>query len=131
MLDPRVRLISVSGDLDLANQRGLRSALAEAAGDRSRELVLDLRAVTFLDSSALAVVLHAHHQFARQARAMACVVSPGPVQRLLQTSGLRDALLLCETPEQAASAVLNRRPRSSSSDRDPDRAAARRASGQP
>src|SRR4051812_268031 len=57
MLDPRIRVLTVSGELDLQTQRRLRSDLSEAAGDRSRELLIDLRGVTFLDSSVLAVLV--------------------------------------------------------------------------
>ena len=46
MLDPRVQLITVSGALDLAAERRLRSDLSEAAGVASREVVIDLRGVT-------------------------------------------------------------------------------------
>jgi anti-anti-sigma factor len=106
MLDPSVRLIAVSGALELATERRLRSDLREAAGDRSRELVIDLRGVTFIDSSGLAVLVHADQQFRRQGRAMACVIRPGPVERLLDAAGLRDALHLFGTPEEAAAHVL-------------------------
>jgi anti-anti-sigma factor len=81
------------------------STLAEAVGD--------LRGVTFIESSVLAVLVHAHQQLERQARAMACVVRPGPVQSLLDTIGLRAALLICDSPEEGAARVLGaRRPSS-------------------
>jgi anti-anti-sigma factor len=80
MLDPRVRVLTVSGELDLQTQRRLRSELSEAAGDRSRELLIDLRGVTFLDSSVLAVIVHTDQQLRRQGRAMACVTRTGPVR---------------------------------------------------
>ena len=111
MLDPRVQLIAVSGALDLAAERRLRSDLSEAAGVPSRELVLDLRAVTFMDSSALAVLVHANQQFQRQGRAIACVTRAGPVQRLLEVTGLRDALQIFDTLEDAAAHVLRNDPR--------------------
>ena len=113
VLDARVQLITLSGALGLSNERQLRSALAEAVGDRSRELVVDLRGVTFIESSALAVLIHAHQQLERQARAMACVVRAGPVRSLLDAVGLRDALLICDSPEEGAARVLAaRRPSS-------------------
>jgi anti-sigma B factor antagonist len=106
MLDPRVQLITVSGALDLAAERRLRSDLSEAAGVTSREVVIDLRGVTFMDSSALAVLVHANQQFQRQGRAIACVTRAGPVQRLLDATGLRDALNAFSTLEDAAAHVL-------------------------
>jgi anti-anti-sigma factor len=106
MLDPRVRVLTVSGELDLQTQRRLRSELSEAAGDRSRELLIDLRGVTFLDSSVLAVIVHTEQQLRRQGRAMACVTSTGPVEQLVEKSGLRDTLQLFATPDEAAAYVV-------------------------
>jgi anti-sigma B factor antagonist len=110
MLDPRVQLITVSGALDLAAERRLRSDLSEAAGVTSREVVIDLRGVTFMDSSALAVLVHANQQFQRQGRVIACVTRAGPVQRLLDVTGLSHALLAFDTPEEAAAHVLRNDP---------------------
>jgi anti-sigma B factor antagonist len=110
MLDPRVQLITVSGALDLAAERRLRSDLSEAAGVTSREVVIDLRGVTFMDSSALAVLVHANQQFQRQGRVIACVTGAGPVQRLLDVTGLSHALLAFDTPEEAAAHVLRNDP---------------------
>jgi anti-anti-sigma factor len=81
----------------LTVERRLRSDLSAAAGDQSRELVIDLRGVTFIDSSALAILVHADRQFQRQDRAIACVVREGPVQRLLDVTGLRRALHVFDT----------------------------------
>ena len=101
--DARVVVITLSGALDLAAQRRLTADLSEAVGDRSRELVIDLRAVTFIDSSALGVLVHAHQQLQRQGRAMACVLSDGPVRRLLEVTRMEEQLLVFETPEEASS----------------------------
>jgi anti-anti-sigma factor len=109
MLDPRIRLITLSGVVDLSIERRLQRDLSEAAGDRSRELVIDLRGVTSIDSSVLAVLVHAQNQLQRQARALACVVRPGPVQQLLELTGLRNELLVCSTPEEAAAQLLDER----------------------
>lgn len=110
MLDPRIRLLALSGELDLATEREVRAELAQAAGDRSRELVVDLRPVTFIDSSGLALIVHAHLQLERQGRALACVVRDGAVRRLLDQTGLADTLPAFDTPEQAVAHVLRERP---------------------
>jgi hypothetical protein len=55
----------------------------------------------------LAVLIHADQQFRRQGRTMACVVREGgPLQRLLETTGLGDGLLQCRDLASAASQVL-------------------------
>lgn len=109
-MDPRITLITLRGALDLAAERSLRADLSAAAGDLSRALVLDLRGVTFIDSMGLAVLVHADQQFRRQGRSMACVVRDGgPLQRLLETTGMRDGLLQFRSLENAASHVLSDR----------------------
>jgi anti-anti-sigma factor len=105
---PNVRLITVSGVLDLATERRLRSDLSQAAGDPSRELLIDLRGVTFMDSSALAILVHTDQQLRRQGRVMGCIIRPGPVERLLDATGLRDTLQLFATHEEAVAHVLDR-----------------------
>jgi anti-anti-sigma factor len=106
MGDPRVQSIALSGALDLATERRLRADVSQAAGDPSRGLVIDLRGVTFMESSTLAVLVHADRQFRRQGRVLACVVRQGPVERLLDVSGLRQTLAVFETPEEAAAHVV-------------------------
>lgn len=109
-MDPRITLITLSGALDLASERSLRADLAAAAGDLSHELVVDLRGVTLIDSMGLAVLIHADQQFRRQGRSMACVVrDDGPLQRLLATTGMEDALLQFSSIGSAASHVLRDR----------------------
>jgi anti-anti-sigma factor len=101
----------VSGALDVQTQRRLRSQLSEAAGDRSRGLLIDLRGVTSLDSSLLAVLVHVDQQFRRQGRAMACVTRPGPVDELLDATVLRETLELFTAPVEAAAYVIGGRAR--------------------
>ena len=106
MLDPRVRLLTVADALDLHSQRRLQSLLSAAVDDHSRELVIDLRGVTALDSSLLAVLVHTDQQFRPQKRAIACVTRPGPVEDLLDATGLRETLQLFAAPEQAAAYLV-------------------------
>jgi anti-anti-sigma factor len=106
-MDSRVTVITLTGQVDLSSERRLRSDLAAAAGDASRALVLDVRGVTFMDSTALAVVVHADQQFRRQGRSMACVLrDDGPVDRLLQQTGVRDGLRIFRRLEDAIDELL-------------------------
>jgi anti-sigma B factor antagonist len=106
MLDNRITLITISGELDLPAERRLRPDLTEAVGDRSREIVVDLRDVTFIDSCGLALLVHAHQQLQRQGRALACVAQEGPVPRMLEAAGLSDILRLFGSVDEAAAHLL-------------------------
>ena len=54
---PEVTRLAVGGEVDLAGGRELRDAMEQAALDRAAGVELDLREVSFLDSSGLAAVL--------------------------------------------------------------------------
>ena len=82
--------LAFQGELDLHAARGLRATLNQAVGDSASEPVVDLRDVTFIDSTALGVLVHAAEQMRRQGRTLELLVTDGPVMELLTTSGLVD-----------------------------------------
>jgi anti-sigma B factor antagonist len=102
-------VIAPSGELDLESTRSLGGELSQAVGDASRELVLDLSRVSFMDSTALGAILRAHTQLRRQGRPMA-VVAPrdDSVNRLFEVSGVSRELRLYETREAAQEALRSR-----------------------
>lgn len=51
-------LLATTGDLDIATVPALRERLAAIAARSPRRLVLDLRGVSFIDSTALAALIH-------------------------------------------------------------------------
>ena len=67
-----VEIISLEGDLDLTNANLVREAV-EAT--RSETVVLDLSAVTFLDSMAISTLEGGHRRLASEDRSLV-VVSP-------------------------------------------------------
>lgn len=56
---PSGTVIRLGGDLDLYNADAVRAALADAAAGNPGRVVVDLSRVTFLDSTALGVLLEA------------------------------------------------------------------------
>lgn len=97
------RTISLFGELDLRSAREMQSALSEAVGDRSRELVIDLRKVSFIDSTALGALVRAAEQLRNQGRTLTLIRTPGdPVDGLLEVSGLGERFALLSDPPEAA-----------------------------
>ena len=79
--------LEVAGELDLAASSTLRAALAELA-DGGGDVTLDLSAVTFIDSTALSVLVHRHTEMAA-AGGRLIVTNPSPVVvRILHLAGL-------------------------------------------
>jgi anti-sigma B factor antagonist len=51
-------IVGVSGELDIASVGALQTALEELRGTGWSSIVIDLRELTFIDSSGLALLLH-------------------------------------------------------------------------
>jgi anti-sigma B factor antagonist len=67
--------LTATGELDMAGVPALDEALVWAAEAGVAELVLDLRGVTFIDSSGIRCVLDAHHR--SRARGAELSIVPG------------------------------------------------------
>ncbi len=97
-------VVAVRGEVDLASADTLRDLL-QAPEARAATVILDLRQVTFIDSSGLSVIL-SHNKLAA-ADGFRFVVAVGgarAVERLFELTGLRDALNLIDDPETALEA---------------------------
>jgi anti-anti-sigma factor len=100
------RIVAPAGELDVATSRAIGSELAQAAGDASRPLVVDLSEVTLMDSSALGAIVQAHLRMRRQGRSMAVVVPPGSAAAaLLNVTHSGGQLPLHATRDEALQAL--------------------------
>ncbi len=99
--DPSGLAITVSGELDIATAPALRDRLDAAIEAGTHRLVIDLSALTFLDSVALATIVHAKQRLPEDGR-MALAVDPSSyVMLVFESGGLPQVLDLVETREQA------------------------------
>ncbi len=89
--DEHATTIVATGALDLASAAELRTA-AHAASDGAREVVLDLRDLTFIDSSGLGTLLNLRGELRREGVAMVVETEDGPVRRALESTGLGELL---------------------------------------
>ena len=89
--DGRV-IITMEGELDMANAPGLQSAVESRELADAGTVVLDLQGLTFLDSTGLRVILAAWERC--RARGQEFAVTPGSaqVQRLLSITGVGEHL---------------------------------------
>ena len=97
--------IRVAGELDLATAPQLERALCEAKV-RARSVVLDLRALTFMDCAGVGVIVRSNQRAKRMGRRLVLVRGPAQVHCLFALSGTADGLEivdldLCEPPVQA------------------------------
>jgi anti-sigma B factor antagonist len=85
--------LAASGEIDYGNVASLRSALLELIRAKTPDLVVDLADVSFIDSTALSVLVQAKQRLESNGGRMA-VSRPQPrVARVLQLAGLEDYLV--------------------------------------
>jgi anti-sigma B factor antagonist len=99
--EPAGVIITVSGELDIATAPSLRDQLTAAIEAGRHRLVIDLSAITFLDSVALAAIVHAKQRLPEEGK-MALAIDPSSyVMLVFESGGLPQILDLVETREQA------------------------------
>jgi anti-sigma B factor antagonist len=104
--DPRGRVVRPRGELGAEATDDLRAAVTAALGDGQVPVVLDLTEVTFMDSTALSIVLGALRE--AWARGQGLLVA-GPLQptivSLLGITGVDRFLTVHESREAALAAL--------------------------
>ena len=100
-------VVTASGDVDISTSPELRSALAEvtAAGAGSRAIVVDLGDVSFVDSTALGVLVGAYTAIRNKGGRFAIVNDHESVLKVLRITALHDVLGARPTLAEAIAAV--------------------------
>lgn len=95
-------ILRVDGELDLQTAEEFRHA-AEEAMDRHRcyRLVLNLRRVSFIDSSGLGAILGRYRRVAQRQGRMAIVAPPPHVQAVLEMAGIRKIIPIYSSEQKA------------------------------
>src|ERR671928_660596 len=93
-------VLSLAGELDLYNAEEVRSGLLDACAGEPKVLVVDLEEVTFIDSTALGVLIEARSRMAD--RSGFRLAAPGlETRRALEVSGLDRHFLVFDTVDDA------------------------------
>lgn len=85
-------IVVLAGEFDLATAAPVREALGRAIGQQQERLVVDLRSVTFIDSSGLHTILDAYRLCRDTGPRL--TIRPGPpnVQQVFELTNLLDSL---------------------------------------
>ncbi len=94
-------ILELRGELDMACAPQLDEAVAGADLDGSGAVVLDLRGVSFLDSTGLKAIFRARKAVRESGRRFAVTEGSAQVQRLLGLTRLDEHLHVIDTPESA------------------------------
>ena len=97
---PGWAILSPSGEIDLATVGQLEDALTASMGNDT-DVAVDLTGVTFMDSTGLRALLAANQNLSESGHRLALVVAGGPVDRLLDISGVGQTLAIFQSLEAA------------------------------
>jgi anti-sigma B factor antagonist len=98
---PSVRL---AGEIDVASARDLNESLGELVGTQARAAIIDVRDVTFIDTTAVGALVRTSERLRRQSRSLILICPPGPVHDLLEACGMLDRFLVMPDEDAAAAA---------------------------
>ena len=95
-----VAVLPLGGDLDLSTVGAAARSIRRAEARRPSVLVLDLRDVTFIDSTMLREIVAAHLRARREGRRLALAVASDAVRRLFRITLLEWRLEIVDDPAE-------------------------------
>lgn len=108
--DERTSVVALEGELDLGRAPNLKWALVDSVDAGCRQLVVDLSRVTFMDSTALGVLVGVNRSLAIGAR-LAIVCVHANVLKIFELSGMDGSFAIYPTLDQALAYVRGQTPR--------------------
>lgn len=96
-------IVALEGEIDLSTVPDAERKIADAEASAPGRLVIDLRDVTFMDSSGLRALLTAHRRAEEAGRGFALVRGSDTVTRLLDVTGLSERLEVLDEPPAESS----------------------------
>ena len=94
-------VLTVTGEIDMDSRSILAEALSKAAAAHPSVVIVDLAAVTFMDSTGLTTLLVARRDLAGQGGRIALVQVQPPLLRVLNMTGADRVITICPTVDQA------------------------------
>ena len=98
-------VVSVGGEVDIFTAPQFKECMVELLDSGVRRLVIDLSEVTFIDSTALGVLIGGVRRVHGVGGAMALVVTSRPVERVLGVTGLDRVFAMYATRAEALEAI--------------------------
>lgn len=105
-IDDDVYSIQVEGDFDGALRDHGIAVTDAALGEGPRALLVDVKHCTFIDSTAIAVILGARHRALEAGVGFALVGHNPTIDRMLELTGLSTELVVLADREEAIAALI-------------------------
>ncbi|MFH1419120.1 MAG: STAS domain-containing protein [Planctomycetota bacterium] len=97
-------VVVLDGDVDLHQSPTLHAALVEVANDRPKKLMLDLRAVPYMDSSGVGTLVEVFRRVSAYKGKMVLFGLNDRVRSVFEITKLDRFFTICEDEEQAGQA---------------------------
>jgi anti-sigma B factor antagonist len=94
-------VVSVAGEVDVATAPSLRDRLDEASAEGPPLLIVDLLKVTFIDSTALGVLITAHRQAEDAGTGLRLVIAEPRIIKIFEITGLTELFSIRPTRPEA------------------------------
>lgn len=99
----RLTVVQVSGELDVYTAPRLEEVLADSVEKGHRDVVIDLTRVTFMDSTALGVLVSSRQKVAEGEGRLRLVLSDPNVGKIMRITGFQDLFEIYATLGDAVS----------------------------
>lgn len=93
---PDAHTIVLTGEVDLLGTPQIEAALKNAYAANAELIVIDLRNLTFIDSSGLHALATAHELSRARGQELRILPGPANVQRLFELTGMSEVLPFCD-----------------------------------
>lgn len=97
--------VCVHGEFDLATEPQFSATAAQAVANDPGSLVIDLRGLTFMDSTGIRALLAVHHSCARRGIRLYLVRGIPAVDRILHLCGLADFFATLTGPAELSASL--------------------------
>jgi anti-anti-sigma factor len=88
----KATVVHLAGEFDLSVKKAFEAGLSRLVSSKPKRVVIDLRDVTFIDSTGLRLILEAWNQSRRMGFDFAVALGKGPVRAALADIGLDRAI---------------------------------------
>jgi anti-anti-sigma factor len=92
--------VSVTGELDLLTAEPLTARLREVEAEDAPTLELDIRDLSFLDSTGIALLFATNRRAREAGRRLVLLKGPGPIERVLALAHVEDVIDTVEEPRK-------------------------------
>jgi anti-sigma B factor antagonist len=97
-------IVAVGGEIDVYTAPRLRDKITELVADGSYQLVVDMQAVEFLDSTGLGVLVGALKKVRQHEGSLELVCTQDRLLKIFRITGLAKVFVIHESPDEALTA---------------------------